>query len=461
VSDSLTLRETLPILRRTYNSIDIRALITRRNNESEWLCIFSKVRLTIQDKQAIEEIYRKRNTDLAVENKENCILLCEYRDINQLDLTIEELQQHKITIQGIRSRFQVVTQTNILDKGIQRDSLYSKSEEMSGYNHWFGFVPNDGGVSVWKNLTDVQPRNKDLPIEYDLMGDWFDIPNRLWADNTNCIFLIIPIYIKRLHILHSNYPNMFIKYAIHPEILDGKTQCRIIYANTKSSRVEKHQLKQFQQGESAGNMKVMQIPISTMYISESHQTQIQIQIISDTLGILFTDEMYYLDLNSQSANYIQKLILKNAKNFVQSTQKLSFQNVDPFEYYIYQLLGMSFPCIWIGLYEGKWRKIFETEGFSHTVDFVLPGSKSVLIIECARQFTSDRSPIGVVELKKLLHVKEKFEMYNMSVDAVLICAEYYRSNSKFFNSILKQLNNNVHIIFKEGLEEIESQHMQI
>jgi hypothetical protein len=455
--DNLTLREALSILRRTYKSIDIRALVTRKNEESEWLGIFSKVRLTIEDKPQIEEIHKKRNNDLAIEKRENCMLLGECRDMNQLDSTIDEFQRHEITIHGIRSQLRAIAKGNILDTVIQRDPLYSKSEEMSGYNHWFGFIPNDGGVSTWKNLIDIQPRSTDLPIEYELMGDWFDIPNRAWNSNTNCILIIMPIYIKRLQILCNNKPDMFVKYVIHPEILDEKTRCRIIYANTENSRVEKHQLKEFRQDESVGNMTVVLIPINTQYISEFQYTQIQIQIISEALGILFYDKIGYQDLKPQSANHIQNLILENAKKFAGSTQKLSFQNVDPFEYYIYQLLSISFPCISIGLFEGDWKKIFEQDGFSHTVDFVLFGPKSVLLIECTRQFTSGRSAVGIVELKKLLHVKEKFETYGLSVGAVLICAEYYKSNSRFFNSVLKQHPNDVHIIFKEGLEEIESQ----
>jgi hypothetical protein len=281
------------------------------------------------------------------------------------------------------------------------------------------------------------------------MGDWFDIPSESWNTNNNHIIVVMPIYIKRLSILNNNPTESFVKYAIHPE-LDGK----ITYSNTEHFKVKRHQLKELRQDTNIDNRIVALIPISTTYISQ--HSQVEIQFTRDSLGKLFSDKIEGQDLKPSSINYILKLILDNAKKFSQSTQKLSFQNVDPFEYYIYQLLSVSFPCVWIGLFEGDWKKILEQEGFAHTVDFILNAPKSILLIECNRQFTSDRSAIGEVELKKLLHVKEKLETYGLNVYAILICAEYYKTNSEFFDSVSKRYHN-IHFIFKEGLEKIESQ----
>jgi hypothetical protein len=196
------------------------------------------------------------------------------------------------------------------------------------------------------------------------------------------------------------------------------------------------------------------IPISTIHISQYNR--IEIQISREPLGMLFFDTIDSRHLKSRTANYIQEIILNNAKKFSQSREKLSFKEVDSFEYYVYQLISMSFPCIWLGLFEGDWRVIFKDKGILHTVDFILNVPKSVLLIECTRQYTAHRSVVGNVEVKKLLHVKEKLELQGIRVYAVLICEEYYNGNSQFFNSEMEKYPN-VYFIFKEGMEMIESQ----
>ena len=148
------------------------------------------------------------------------------------------------------------------------------------------------------------------------------------------------------------------------------------YFNAENYRVEKHQLREFHQDKSIDNRIVGLIPINATHILQ--HGQIEIQISREPLGILFSDRIDSRDLKPRSANYIQKLILNNAKKFCQSVQKLSFKDVDPFEYYVYQLISISFPCIWVGLFEGDWTKIFKDEGISHTVDFILNAPNSVL-----------------------------------------------------------------------------------
>jgi hypothetical protein len=449
--DPFTLREAIPLLERTYKSMDIRALIAKERGQ--WLCIFLKIRLTDEDQTRVEDVHKKQINDLAVEKSDNCLLVAEWRNIIQFDSIIEEIRHGRITIQGISSQLRAHMLGNFQETEIQRYPAYSKPEEMLGYKHWFVFIPNDGSVSTWKKVTDLELKREDLPIELELMGDWFDIPSSTWNSNINYIIMIMPIYIKRLSVPYNDLTKLSIKYVIHPE-LDEKIRCRITYLNEEHYKVENHQLKEFQQDQSIDNRIVVIIPVNANYILQDGE--IEIQISREPLGILFSDRIDTQDLKPRSANYIQELILDNAKKFSQSVQKLLFKNVDPFEYYIYQLISISFPCIWIGLFEGDWQRIFEDEGISHTVDFILNTPKSVLLIECTRQYTADRSVVGVVELKKLLHVKEKLEAHGLGVYAVLICNEYYKSNSQFFNSEFERYRN-VHFIFNEGMEMIQSQ----
>jgi hypothetical protein len=223
VQHTPTLGETISVLERTYKTIDIRAFIAKEEENGEWLCIFLKIRLTDEDKKHVESIHKKRNTDLAIEEKGS-------RMLTQFESTIEEIRNGRITIQGINSQLRASTLANILETKMQRypsysksdealgcNTSYSKSDEASGYNHWLAFIRNDGSASTWKKLTDLKLPNEDLPVGHESMGDWFDIPTASWSNNIHNILIIMPIYIKRLEILH-NEQTALIKYEISQEL---------------------------------------------------------------------------------------------------------------------------------------------------------------------------------------------------------------------------------------------------
>ena len=52
----LTIGELIPLLRDTYNAIDLRAILLE--NKKEWECIFFVIRMTIQDKAKLESLYK-------------------------------------------------------------------------------------------------------------------------------------------------------------------------------------------------------------------------------------------------------------------------------------------------------------------------------------------------------------------------------------------------------------------
>jgi hypothetical protein len=111
----------------------------------------------------------------------------------------------------------------------------------------------------------------------------------------------------------------------------------------------------------------------------------------------------------------------------------------------------------IGLFENTiWRNIFlGKDGPSHTVDFILFDKESVTLVECTRQFLSNRSISGEYEVGKLTNVKAVLESYGHNVNAILVCAEAYATNPDLFNKVIHNFDQ-VYFMFKEDLEEIES-----
>jgi hypothetical protein len=82
---------------------------------------------------------------------------------------------------------------------------------------------------------------------------------------------------------------------------------------------------------------------------------------------------------------------------------------------------------------------------------------SVILIECTKLFARERGLVGEYEIKKLMHLKEKLISYGIKTTAILICDEYYKDNKSFFSAILKRFNQQTYFIFREGLENMESE----
>ena len=57
---SRSLKQVIASLNNTFTSIDIRGIGDKKDLDSQWECIFIKVRLTSDDKSKLLEIYQKK-----------------------------------------------------------------------------------------------------------------------------------------------------------------------------------------------------------------------------------------------------------------------------------------------------------------------------------------------------------------------------------------------------------------
>jgi len=56
----LTLKEVISNLTNSYRFMDIRSIVGRQDLNYDWSCIFSKIRLTDDDSEKINEIHSSR-----------------------------------------------------------------------------------------------------------------------------------------------------------------------------------------------------------------------------------------------------------------------------------------------------------------------------------------------------------------------------------------------------------------
>ena len=78
----LTIGELIPLLRDTYNAIDLRAILLE--NKKEWECIFFVIRMTIQDKAKLESLYKNKRS-LIRGQKSEVQFVYESRDVSEIE----------------------------------------------------------------------------------------------------------------------------------------------------------------------------------------------------------------------------------------------------------------------------------------------------------------------------------------------------------------------------------------
>lgn len=100
------------------------------------------------------------------------------------------------------------------------------------------------------------------------------------------------------------------------------------------------------------------------------------------------------------------------------------KDIDPLEWLVYCVFSSIFShVIWLGLSEhlAEWRQSFNKDGFANLIDFIAFEGDTILLIECVNQYSSNRSLVGDVEIKKLLHWKDKLNTLGYLSKPILIC----------------------------------------
>jgi hypothetical protein len=119
--------------------------------------------------------------------------------------------------------------------------------------------------------------------------------------------------------------------------------------------------------------------------------------------------------------------------------------------------------MFIGLFENAnfVKKVLQSKGLNEEiVDFILLDNQrggSVILMACVKQFLSNRSVTAEYEIGKLTRVKTFLEGQGYdNLHAILACTELYDSNPTLFNSVIQRFGNQVYFLFREDLNEIQS-----
>ena len=123
-------------MRETYKSIDIRALLIKKEGINHWHYVVLKVRFTNQSQKTLTQIYKvKKENDIP--DEPNFKIEFESRDIQDiLDIT-DKIQSKQFNINGIPVQPLGTDYQNIYenDRALENDFGYTSEQERDDYPH--------------------------------------------------------------------------------------------------------------------------------------------------------------------------------------------------------------------------------------------------------------------------------------------------------------------------------------
>lgn len=128
-------------------------------------------------------------------------------------------------------------------------------------------------------------------------------------------------------------------------------------------------------------------------------------------------------------------------------------NISSLEWYVYHLLSVRLPILWIGLKEDWWKDVFKKAGFDETVDFISISNNEVALIECTEIWASKKE-IAEKKIQQLLYLKERLYRKGMLTFPILICGENYHQNTHYFD---QKIRDDMHFIFYDHLKQVEKE----
>ena|GEM_PF-1618767 len=375
----MTIDQILPILRSTYRSIDIRAILLKpkeKPDSDQWVCVFLKIRLTKETQLELEETH---STVGSLERK-YCKVILASKNIQELDALVNEIKNGHITLQGTLSNISGTDWRQILTKTIVRSEMYTTSEERGGYLHGILFISMYGG-SIYSVISSLGLSENDFGMKFDLISSRLDA--RDVFTNSNNIVIIFPIYCRQRIPSQNEIGKILAKYEIH-ELLIPKCNATIV-RSTDLSNMDHKQLK-FADCKTQKSDEMIEVLLPMVFPSISPDDWIDIEIRHDILGVIGESK---IDTNHvlQPPYGIDPLLdgfhLFKAKERL--TEYINSKKEKP------QVLSTSWLLALLGfrsIYLGEWSKddenIYEHQIQIHSADIFSYDSetKTFLAVDC-------------------------------------------------------------------------------
>ena len=213
----VTLLTAMQVLRDTYRSIDIRAVLVKSFRDNRWYTPFIKIRPTIQEKSELRMVYQEKMS-IGFKNNDQFKIVFEPRSISELDKLFQEVQDMRIKIGSIELKPIGLDSQNIFDSDrylSYGSSYYITEKENEIYQHRLLFTTMDKNVEA--TIESLGSNLKSQGLQIGDLNSFLDTSN---INLTNNVVIIFPIYCKKSPQLKTELKNYIARYLIHESLVD-------------------------------------------------------------------------------------------------------------------------------------------------------------------------------------------------------------------------------------------------
>jgi hypothetical protein len=122
-SETFLASKVIPTLFGQYNNIDIRGIYVRNQQNLQWRCAFLKIYFTKDSRAAIENIYKQKRNLVSVK-EDNLKFVSECVDITQAFRLLKEVNNMKVTIDGLTAELHPLSQNLFDSKKLDRTHTF-------------------------------------------------------------------------------------------------------------------------------------------------------------------------------------------------------------------------------------------------------------------------------------------------------------------------------------------------
>lgn len=233
----LTIGELIPLLRDTYNAIDLRAILLE--NKKEWECIFFVIRMTIQDKAKLESLYKNKRS-LIRGQKSEVQFVYESRDVSEIESILQQINNGSISIGSYIARIENASTVKGKTKTLSGCSI----SEDSGFPHKVLLVPySTPDINPRKHLENHGIQHSDLGLTwFEDMSSCFDMDN---LNGPYHLILAFSIYAKILECSPNEVEGtLYSKSEIHERIF-SKSKIRLEVRSPDHKLIDNPDIEQF------------------------------------------------------------------------------------------------------------------------------------------------------------------------------------------------------------------------
>jgi predicted nucleotide-binding protein len=294
-----SLIEVLKVLKKTYNSIDIRGIFAFSSDERIWRCIFLKISLTKETIRELNEIYRLKKETLSEINFSDFKVILEAKKIEELNNLFECLDSMHIRIGDIRDsqplgvNYQYFNNNNsFVTKDYKFRPQYPSENTEYERIAWYSFTNRTINDSL--SHCKVNISNYNIPIT--ILSSYLDIDG--FSNNINLI-ISLPIYFKRLEMTKEEHNKYIVKFEIHNDLVYN---CKCI--------VKQESPTYFKRYDSIDNFIINESNENTIFCipknkSIDNHNEIFVQVYHDNIGILFDQSLSNISCDNLSISDLQ------------------------------------------------------------------------------------------------------------------------------------------------------------